>query len=55
MALSIIIGLVIWLAVPLLFQGKYKKKHYNFMKIVCKIVGITIIFISVVNYFRSVC
>lgn len=51
---SIIIGLVIWLVIPILTNGSIKKKsHRKAIAMLCRIVGIAIIIISVANYLIS--
>lgn len=51
MILSIIIGLVIWLALPLFLTGLVKKKNdkRGFERL-CMIVGLAIIVIAVIKY-----
>lgn len=52
--ITIIIGLVIWLVVPILTNDSLKKKsHKKAVALLCRIIGITIIIISVVNYLIS--
>ncbi len=52
--ISIIIGLVIWLVIPILTNDSIKKKsHRNAIAMLCRIVGIAIIIISVANYLIS--
>lgn len=50
MLLSIVIGLIIWLAVPKLFTGKMKKGSREALTMVCKIIGIAIIAWSVIRF-----
>ncbi len=52
MIITVVIGLIIWFAVPLFFKDKYKKKKnkYKAIKMICQIVGIAIIIVSVVRY-----
>lgn len=50
----IIIGLVIWLVIPILTNDSIKKKsHGKAIAMLCRIVGIAIIIISVANYLIS--
>lgn len=52
--ISIIIGLVIWLVIPILTNDSIKKKsHRKAIAMLCRIVGIAIIIISVANYLIS--
>jgi len=50
MIVTIIIGLLIWFAVPLLFQGKFKKNQRRALNMTCHIVGIAIVVYAVVRY-----
>lgn len=53
--IPIIIGLVIWLVVPILTNDSVKKKsHKKAIAMLCRIVGIAIIIISVANYLINV-
>lgn len=48
---SIVIGLVIWLVVPILTNDAIKKKSQKkAVAMLCRIVGIAIIAVSIVNY-----
>lgn len=50
----IIIGLVIWLVVPILTNGAIKKKaQKKAVAMLCRIVGIAIIAVSIINYISS--
>ena len=52
--ISIIIGLIVWLVVPILTNDSLKKKsHKKAVALLCRIIGIAIIIISVVNYLTS--
>lgn len=52
--ITIIIGLVIWLVIPILTNDALKKKaQRKAVAMLCRIVGIAIIIISVVNYLSS--
>lgn len=52
---SIIIGLVIWLVIPIMTNDIVKKKaHKKAIAKLCKIVGIAIIVVSVINYLTSI-
>ena len=52
--ITIIIGLSIWLVVPILTNDSLKKKsHKKAVALLCRIIGIAIIIISVVNYLTS--
>lgn len=52
--ISIIIGLVIWLVVPILTNEAVKKKsHRKAIAMLCRIVGIAIIAIAVFNFITS--
>lgn len=55
MVVGIVIGLIIWLAVPLFFDGKRgkKKKRSDGVQMICKIIGISIIVVSIIKYFLS--
>ena len=57
MVISIIIGLIIWLVVPLLFKDKYKgkKNKYKFkaIQMTCMIIGLAIIVMSIINNLLS--
>lgn len=48
----LIIGLIIWLALPIFFKGKLKKNNYKAMTMVCKIIGIVIVVWGMVEYIR---
>lgn len=50
MIISIIIGLCIWLALPLLFDGKLKKNQRRAISMVCKIIGIVIIVLAIIRH-----
>jgi hypothetical protein len=52
MVISIVIGLIIWLAVPLFFKTKLKKHQYKAVSMVCKIIGIAIIVWTVINQIK---
>lgn len=53
--ITIIIGLIIWLVVPILTNDSLKKKsHKKAVDLLCRIIGIAIIIISVVNYLTSI-
>lgn len=53
--ITIIIGLIIWLIVPILINDSLKKKsHKKAVALLCRIIGIAIIIISVVNYLTSI-
>lgn len=54
MILSIIVGLCIFLVVPLLFKDKFgrkKKNQYKALTMVCKIIGIAIIVVALLNHY----
>lgn len=52
--ISIIIGLVIWLVIPILTNDSIKKKSQRkAIAMLCRIVGIAIVIISVANYLIS--
>lgn len=52
--ITIIIGLVIWLVIPILTNDALKKKaQKKAIVMLCRIIGIVIIIISVVNYLTS--
>lgn len=52
--ITIIIGLIIWLVVPILTNDSLKKKtHKKAAALLCRIIGIVIIIISVVNHLIS--
>lgn len=55
MVVGIVIGLIIWLAVPLFFEGKRgkRKKKSDGIQMICKIIGIAIIVVSIVKHFLS--
>lgn len=54
MIISLILGLCIWLVVPILLDGQIKKKKYKkAIAMVCRIVGIVIIASAVLNYLLS--
>lgn len=48
--LSIIIGLIIWLAVPIFLKGHLKKNNLKAAAMICKIIGVVIIGWAIVNY-----
>ena len=51
MIISVILGLCIWLVVPILFEGHIKKKkNRKAVKMFCRIVGLVIIAWSLFNY-----
>lgn len=51
MAISIIIGLCVWLVFPIMFNGCFrKKKNKKAFAMFCKIVGIVIIAFGVINH-----
>lgn len=49
MIIPIIFGLLVWLAVPLLFKGQLKKNRYKALAMACKIIGIAIILWTLLN------
>ncbi len=50
----IIFGLIIWFVVPILTNDAIKKKaHKKAVAMLCRIVGITIIAMSIINYIMS--
>lgn len=52
--IAIIIGLVIWFVVPILTNDALKKKaHKKAVAVLCRIIGIAIIAVSVINYVIS--
>ena len=52
--IAIIIGLVIWFVVPILTNDALKKKAYKkAVAMLCRIIGIAIIAVSVINYVIS--
>lgn len=55
MVIGIVIGLIIWLAVPMFFEVKRGKKgkKSDGIQMICKIIGITIIVVSIIKYFLS--
>lgn len=51
---AIIIGLVIWFVIPILTNDAFKKKaHKKAIAMLCRILGIAIIAMSVINYIIS--
>lgn len=51
---TIIIGLIIWFVVPILTNDVIKKKTLKkAVAMLCRIVGITIIAVSIINYIKS--
>lgn len=51
MIVSIIIGLSIWFVLPILFEDKLKKKKNKAAsKMLCKIIGLSIIIAALINY-----
>lgn len=51
---TIIIGLIIWFVVPILTNDTIKKKAYKkAVAMLCRILGITIIAVSIINYIMS--
>lgn len=53
MIILIIIGLIIWLAVPIYLKGKLKKNKYKAMVMTCKIIGIVIVVYGVLGYMKG--
>lgn len=52
--ITIIIGLVIWLVVPTLISDMVKKKsHRKAIAMLCRIIGIAIIVVCILNYLTS--
>lgn len=55
MIIGIIIGLLIWLVVPMFFtdgkRRKRKKRKQKMIELACKIIGIVIIAFSLVRHF----
>lgn len=52
--ISIIIGLIIWLVIPILTNDMLKKTaHKRAVAMLCKIVGVAIIFITIINYIST--
>lgn len=49
MFISVAIGLIIWLALPIFFKGKLKKHQYKAVSMICKIIGLAIILCAVIN------
>lgn len=50
MILSVIFGLIIWFVLPILLEGLVKKKRYKKALIItCKIFGIAIIIMAILN------
>lgn len=53
--ITIIIGLVIWLVIPILTNDAIKKKsHKKAIAMLCRIIGIAIIVVAIVNYLTSI-
>lgn len=52
MVISIVIGLIIWLAVPLFLKARLKKHQYKAASMICKIIGIAIIVWTVINQIK---
>lgn len=51
MIVSIIVGLCIWLVVPILLEGRIKRKNNKkAIKMTCKIIGIAIIGWTLFNH-----
>lgn len=51
---TIIIGLIIWFVVPILTNDAIKKNTLKkAVAMLCRIVGITIIAVSIINYIKS--
>lgn len=50
MIFPIVLGLIIWLAVPKMLQGTMKKSKREALTMVCKIIGIAIIVWTVVKH-----
>lgn len=54
MIISIIIGLCIWFVVPILLEGRIKRKNNRkALGMVCKIVGVVIICWTIYNHIIS--
>ncbi len=52
--ITIIIGLVVWLVVPILTNDMVKKKSYKkAIALLCRIIGIAIIVVCILNYLTS--
>ncbi len=52
--ITIIIGLVVWLVVPILTNEAVKKKsHKKAIAMLCKIIGIAIIAVACINFLTS--
>lgn len=52
MIISIVIGLIIWLALPLFFKSKLKKGQYKAVSVICKIIGLALIVWTVINQIK---
>lgn len=53
MILSLIIGLSIWFVVPILLDGRIKRKNNKkALRLFCKIVGAIIIIWAILNYIK---
>ena len=51
MIITVIIGLCIWFVIPILLEGKIKKKkNKNALKMLCRIVGVVIIIWAFLNH-----
>jgi len=51
MIISVILGLCIWLVVPILMEDQIKKKkNKKALKMLCRIIGLVIIVCALVNY-----
>ena len=51
MAISIIVGLCVWLVLPIMFGGRFrKKKNKKAFAMFCKIVGIVVIAFGIINH-----
>lgn len=49
--ITIVIGVIIWWVVPILTNDAIKKKaHKKAVVMLCRIIGITIIALAVINY-----
>ena len=54
MIIAVIIGLCIWLVIPILLEGRFKKKKQKkALRMACMIIGVVIVLWAALNYILS--
>jgi uncharacterized membrane protein YjfL (UPF0719 family) len=52
--ITVVVGLIVWKVIPILTNDTIKRKSYRkAIAVLCKIIGIAIIIMSILNYLKS--